>query len=65
MDTNANKKQISQLVNDLKKINDEARQYLCEVDQKIAALDIKYAKTLVQFDTKALKLARKIKLEEK
>jgi hypothetical protein len=55
-----NTKSPQNLLKDLKKINDDAREYLAGVDKKIAELDAKYAEMLVKDDISLLKAAKKI-----
>jgi hypothetical protein len=55
-----NTKSPQNLLKDLKKINDDAREYLAGVDKKIAELDAEYAKMLVKDDISLLKAAKKI-----
>ncbi|MBU0722294.1 hypothetical protein KKA93_02450 [Patescibacteria group bacterium] len=57
--------QIQDLLNEFKAINEKARNYLSEVDKKIAQLDMKYAQSLVRYDINILKAAKSILLAKK
>lgn len=56
--------QIQNLLNEFKAVNEKARNYLSEVDKKIAELDIKYAQNLVKYDISILKAAKSVLLNK-
>lgn len=60
-----NNNQIKILLNEFKVVNKKTRDYLSEVNKKIAELDLKYAKSLVKHDINILKAARSILLSKK
>ncbi len=56
---NANK-QAQDLLDEFKAINQKAKNFLEDVDKKIAELDIQYAQQLVRHDINMLKAAKNI-----
>lgn len=54
------KKQAQDLLDEFKAINQKARNFLDDVDKKIAELDIQYAQQLVRHDINMLKAAKNI-----
>lgn len=57
---NTNLTDLKKDISGMKKANEAARQYLEQFDQKIAELDLSYAKMLVKDDISTLKTAKKI-----
>lgn len=58
------KADFQKLIQDVKKGNDEAKKVLQEVDRKIVAIDMRYAKMLISEEIDTLKTAKQI-LEKK
>jgi len=58
-------KQVQNLLADFKAANQKAKTYLSELDKKIAELDLKYARDLVQNDINVLKAAKNVLLKKK
>lgn len=52
--------QAQNLLNDFKAVNAKAKDYLSELDKKIAAVDLKYARHLVKTDISLMKAAKTI-----
>lgn len=63
MSTDNNTK-AQQLLSDIKKTNQETREYLDKFDEDLAKLDLEYAKIMLQKDINNLELAKN-SLEEK
>lgn len=57
--------QAQNLLNEFKAVNEKAKNYLSQVNRKIAELDIKYAQSLVKHDINILKAAKSILLNKK
>jgi len=51
---------IKKIAADLKAVNQKAEKYLRQVDEKIAQLDLEFARILITADINQLKNARKI-----
>lgn len=51
---------VQDLLDEFKKVNGEAKDYLDGVGKKIAELDMKYAQSLVRNDINILKAAKKV-----
>ena len=58
------KADLQNLLQNMNKANEEAEKALQEIDRKIAAIDLQYAKMLVKEEIDALKTAKQI-LEKK
>lgn len=56
--------QIKNLLNDFKRVNEKTKNYLSEVDRRIAELDIKYAQGLVKNNINILQAAKSILLSK-
>lgn len=52
--------QIKTLLSEFKQTNKKFKNYLNQVDRKIAELDIKYAQSLVKHDINILKAAKSV-----
>lgn len=57
--------QIKNLLNEFKAVNKRTRDYLSEVNKKIAELDIKYAQNLIKHNINILKAAKSVLLNKK
>ena len=57
--------QAQDLLDEFKAINRKAKDYLDEVGRKIAELDIKYARQLVNNDINVMKAAKSVLLKKK
>lgn len=57
--------QVQNLLDEFKAVNKKARDYLSEVNKKIAEIDIKYAQGLVKNDINILQAAKSILLNKK
>lgn len=58
------KSDLQKLLQNMNKANEEAEKALQEIDRKIAAIDLRYAKMLVKEEIDTLKIAKRI-LENK
>lgn len=54
------KADLQKLLQNMNKANEEAEKTLREIDSKIAAIDLRYAKMLVKEEIDTLKTAKKI-----
>lgn len=64
MTKDAIKADLQKLLQNMNKANEEAEKSLQEIDRKIAAIDLRYAKMLVKEEIDTLKTAKQI-LEKK
>jgi|GEM_PF-1898306 len=65
MPTTNNQNQAQALLDEFKAVNEKARRNLDELDKKIAALDLRYAKSLVQHDINMMQAAKSVLLGKK
>jgi len=56
--------QVQDLLDEFKAVNEKAKDYLSGLDKKIAELDLKYARSLIENDISVMQAAKTI-LEKK
>lgn len=49
-----------QLLSDIKKTNEQAEDFIKDIDKELEELDMEYAKVMLENDIKTLELAKKI-----
>lgn len=57
--------QAQALLDEFKSVNEKAKNYLSELDKKIAEQDLKYAQHLVKNDISVMQAAKSILLKKK